>query len=240
MKKILSLVAVLALLLTAAWAENADMADRSQAVGSWYLSVLESEGMQFNPDDFGLSMVITLNADGTAELADDISGASMGTWSFDGIIVSILHDDESVDGVLADGELRVLDENTDVLMIFRREKSAMDVYLPADPRTDATLEDYQGFWQATLFDFAGMQLPMESVNLKMELEISGETANITSNESGEDESFTSPVTFDGGALTLTGKDSLPMRFELLQDGRLRYAEETEGETVAMYFESFVP
>lgn len=240
MKRILSLVAALALLLAAAWAENVDKTDGSEAVGSWYLSVLESEGTQFNPDDFGLSMVITLNADGTAELADDISGASVGTWSFDGIIVSILHDGESVDGVLADGELRVLDENTDVLMTFRREKSETEAYLPADPRTDATLEDYQGFWQATLFDFAGMQLPMESVDLKMELEISGETAKVTSNESGEDESFTSTVTLDGAALIITGKADLLMRFELLQDGRLRYAEETEGETVAMYFESFVP
>lgn len=238
MKRILAFVAVLAMLLSAAWAESVDM---TEAVGSWYLSVFESEGTQFNPDDFGLNMVITLNSDGSAELSDDTNGSSVGTWSYDGVIVSILQaSGESVDAVLADDELRVLDEDTDILMTFRREKSSVESYQPAEARTDATLEDYQGFWQATLFDFAGIQLPIESVDLKMELEISGETANITSNESGEDESFSSAATIENGVLVLSDKAGLPMRFELLQDGYLRYAEEAEGETVALYFESFVP
>ena len=49
------------------------MAEGNSPVGSWYLFSAETQGMTLSVDGIGLSMVITLNEDGTCTL-DDLPG----------------------------------------------------------------------------------------------------------------------------------------------------------------------
>ena len=64
MKKLLAVMLSLAMLLTAAaFAEEADL------LGIWYLTGVGTEVGTYSPADFGMSMSIELNEDGTFKLS---------------------------------------------------------------------------------------------------------------------------------------------------------------------------
>ena len=125
-------------------------------VGSWRCTQMEIEGTALDPAALGLEMLITLNADGTAEMTMD-DETDYGTWYvqdgaayLDGMALTL-----GEDGTLCadDGESK---------MIF----TSAEGYTPSAPEpagaeletVDASYEDFVGTWTATVMETEGMRL----------------------------------------------------------------------------------
>ena len=107
MKKAFAAFLILSMLLTAvAVAEAADV------TGTWYLVEMREGEQSINPADFGMSITMQLNEDGTAILDSSIETEPQnGTWSMDGeTIVVVDGDGQPMNFVQQDGQL-VADED---------------------------------------------------------------------------------------------------------------------------------
>lgn len=237
MKKLISMLLALAMCLM-----GLALAEAMDVTGDWYLNAIEAEGVQMDPALLGLDMSITLNADGTAALSSFGNGADMGTWSISGSILAIT--DSVGDTMIAEliGNELVIDETETIggSMILGREKQAPQGYVPAAVESAPALQDFEGTWTASLIDMLGMQMAMDKIGMKLVLEIEGDKATVTSNESGADVSYEAPLTLQGDTLNVAAvEDQMPLHLQLQQDGKLVYAEEEEGMAVYIYFEKTV-
>ena len=219
MKKILALVLALTMMMgCTALAED--------LTGAWY------------GDMFGMPMNLTLNADGTYTI--DIMGeADEGTWvqEGEGIIM-----DKGTEGELpavydaANNTLTVSQEGMEV--VFGRE--AVEVFVPAEPKADATIEEFAGSWEAANMYFMDMLVPTEFAGMSMKLDIEGTLVTMILNLGEEtDDVATLEGVFADGAITLT-IPATDMTAEtvfvvkLLQDGTLSCEFDMAGMTVIFY------
>lgn len=191
MKKIVAVLLALMLCLGAALAETADL------VGTWYFNAIATKGASVNPGSMGLSMSLTFNEDNSASV--DVSGAVVeGTWTVkDGKII-----------LEADGESRVLSmQDGNLVMeveggqgIFGREKAEVEVYDFGEAKTDAAMEDYNGFWDATAVELLGIQMPVADMGLTMQMMVQDGTVVISDgNSTGGSE-----TSFEDGVLVIDG------------------------------------
>lgn len=213
-------------------------AEAMDVTGSWYLNVIETEGVQLDPAALGMEMSITLNADGSATMTALGEDADVGHWTISGSTVTVTDSTgDSMVAELVDGELVIAEESIGGSMVLGREKQTPTGYVPAAVESAPALSDFEGTWSAALIDMLGMQMSMEVLGMKLVIEISGETATVTSNESGADVSYEAPVSLEGSVLTVAAAgDEMPMELQLQQDGKLVFAEEGEGIAMYMYFE----
>ena len=233
MKKLISVMLVLALCaMGCAFAEALD------ASGLWYLNVIESEGVLLDPALFGMEMVYELKADGSANLSSYGEIVETIKWRMEGENVIITNPaGESLTGRLEDGNMVFEDPENSLVMIYGREKQELQSYVPAQPVSDPTMQQFEGTWNALFIDMMGMQLPMTTLDMKLVVDIAGGSAVVTRNEGGVDVIYTAPVKLENGTLTIeAADDQMPMPLQLQQDGMLVYAEETEGLVMSMYFE----
>jgi len=227
MKKILALstALVLALSLLCAGALALEAAD---IVGTWYLNLLEGDGMSVNPAVLGMEMAITLNEDNTADMQMSGQEGTHGTWAIvDGqLIVTV--DEDGLAFALVDGDL--VGEEGDMKMIFGREKAEAEGASPA--RTDAVLADFGGTWEAFLADYEGMKVPVEMFGLEVIVAFEGGKGTMTT--------FGVTVELVGdvaeGVLTVAGTDAgeeVSLSFLLHEDGTLSSVFE---EGVTLFFQ----
>lgn len=232
MKKLISVILVLALcMLGCALAEAMDV------TGVWYLNVIESEGVQLDPAMLGSELILTLNADGSAEL-ESFGESGFAGWHMDGDNVIITYEDgETMIACPDSGNLVIDDPEIGLTMILGREKQALQNYVPAQVVAEPTMQDFEGSWSATLIDMMGMQMPLDALDMTLVVEIAGDSAVVTHNEGEENTAYTAPVRLEGDVLTIEAvDDQMPMNMQLQQDGKLVYTEETEGLAMIMYFE----
>jgi len=208
----------------------------SDIVGSWYLNVVKTdEGADLDPVVVGLDMVMVFNEDYTAiPIMDGQPADQFGTWAIvNGKVLASANENavENGDGMVftpVDGNLVV--EQSGMTMIFSREKAGAETTGIPPVRTDSTLADFNGTWNAYLMELEGTWLPLDSLDLPLTLVIEDGRVTLTLTEE--------PLYMEGdvseGVLTATVvDDGSILSFSLQVDGIISLAV---GPTTTLYFE----
>ena len=215
MKKILSILLTLSLLLVPALALGEGEAPEAALVGDWY--------GELN----GLVLQLTLNEDGTyaAALVGSEQAAKTGAWVLeDGFIY--------LDGALLP-QINVLGDDvlkwTEMDIFLRREQPW--VYAPADPFA-APAEFFDGYWRAQYLAMDGAMLFAEdALGEVVALYIEGQNVALGGDFFGN---AIVEMAYADGALSLS-LDGQPLTLQLQQDGFLRLTLTTGGEPLTLYF-----
>lgn len=218
MKKLLTLALALAMLLSAA-----ALAEAADYTGMWYLNAIGAEGESFSPATFGIEMSIELKEDGTASGTYTMgteNEVKEGNWEIDGDHVNVTIDGSTMTMKLEDGAL--IGDGDGQTMAFGREKVDVEVYVPAAPKADATVEDYAGKWVSTKIGTEGIYLDSAALGMDFTAAIEGTTVTLDgilfTNEAVE-------ATFADGALTFAAEkpdEALlsGLTAQLLEDGNI--------------------
>lgn len=149
-----------ALLLTVALsvAATCNVMAAEEVAGEWYGNM------------YGMSMTLILNENG--EYSMDLAGEEeTGSWELDG---DTLYMDKGTDYESAftyDGETLYADVDG-MEFVFSQDPEAAAGFVPAEVRTDATIEEFAGHWTATQASAFGMTAPLEMMEVeKVDLEI---------------------------------------------------------------------
>lgn len=249
MKKLLCALLALAMLCACAAAEEADV------TGTWYLAEGYIDGVSLNPIRMGMEGTMILRADGTVDmdlqwvLLDLIAETGIDPfeeeppaeirWKMDGgKVILINENNETTELTLVDGSLvHPLSEGDS--LVFGREKPAANYFDPGAPLADAALEDFDGTWNATVVNFAGMEVTVGEMLLEITVELSGGSGTITDSSYGIDEPITYAVTGElvDGVLTVTKvepetDEASIMTFTLCDSGVMVYS----SDSLLIYFE----
>ncbi len=219
MKKLFAIVIALAMLLSAA-----ALAEAADYTGVWYLNAMEAEGESYSPATFGIEMSIELKDDGTVVGISSMGGGEAepqaGVWEIDGDHVNVTIDESTLAMKLEDGAL--IGESDGQKMVFGREKVEVEVYVPAAPKADATVEDYAGKWVSAKIGTEGIYMDAAALGLEFNANIEGTTITLDgilfSSEAVE-------ATFADGALTYAAEDPenallAGLTAQLLEDGNI--------------------
>ena len=162
MKK--GLTAVCTAVLILAMGVCALAADVSALSGDWY------------GDMFGIAMTLTLNEDGTYHMTMPVTGEETeGTWKLQGD--KVIMDDTEDSAMNYDGKTLSMTED-DVTLTFSR--TPVKTFTPAEPKTDAALEEYAGDWESGFVKFQDMTLDGAALGLDLTAHIEGADATISS------------------------------------------------------------
>lgn len=225
MKKILSLVLSLCLLMScAAFAEGVDV------TGTWY------------GDMFGMTATMTLAAEGTytMELMGDVDE---GSWVLEGNTLYMDKGTEAEVSMVYDADANTLNMDMEgMAIVFGREAAA--AFVPAEPKADATVEEFAGSWKAANVNFMDMLVPTDFAGMNMTLTIEGTTAVMALNM-GEEEDDVATIegTFADGVLTLPipaeSEYSEDVNFivKVLQDGTMSCEFSMMGMPVIFYLDA---
>lgn len=228
MKKFAAILLALMLCMGLALAETADV------TGTWHLNEVISGEISINPGVLGMDMSITLNADGTA--TGDVAGETgEGTWSMEGGNVIVAMSGDPMTFTLEDGNLVSVVEGS--TMIFGREKAEVTTVELGEARTDVTLADFNGQWNATIVDMMGMQIPVTDMGMLMTITIADGQVTLTEGEGEAATTSTGSATLENGVLTVKPEDetdSLPLT--LHESGLLAALLESDGLSMGIYFE----
>lgn len=187
MKKLFAVALVLAMLLTAvAFAEGVNY------TGIWYLNEIDFGGTKLAPATLGMDMTIELKDDGSAVATspseEGQTDESVGTWAADGENVTVTIDEDPLVFTLVDGNL-VANSGDGMAMTFGREKVEAEIYVPAEPKTDATEADYAGNWVATQVDMDGSYINPALFGMDTTAVIEGTTITLNGAFMFENEAF---------------------------------------------------
>ncbi|MCR5134732.1 MAG: hypothetical protein K6B12_03765 [Clostridiales bacterium] len=105
MKKTVSKILVVLLLMTAVLGLVACGGSESQFVGTWNATEIEAYGVTMAPEDAGLTFSITFEKDGKVTALTNGEADGEGTWEEDGDTVTITSNGETMSGTLEDGVL---------------------------------------------------------------------------------------------------------------------------------------
>ena len=215
MKKSPALIITLVLTLCAVCVGALAM-ETDDFIGTWYLCVMEYNGVLMNPADMGLEVAIMFNADKTAVMMSPGEDNKEATWVIIGNGLAVYVDGELQSIFILVDKALVSDMNSG-RMTFRREKPEPVVI--AAVRDDAALEDFNGEWIISFAYISGMKIPAEdeSVDINMTI-INGQ---VTMLGYGEELLFQGDVV--DGILTTSGEvdgEVADFLFCLHQDGLL--------------------
>ena len=207
--------------------------------GVWTLDSIVAGEMTISPSMMGLTMTLTVNADGTIVL-DSNGEQEQSTWTQDG-------DKLIVDGdafTYVDGKLTAEEPSMGAAMYFVRGDAAAEA--PAAPvlLTDVTQADFNGAWNAVSVEMMGMELPMAMMGSGIAVEINDTQAKATFSETAEDgtvESFgaAGACSLADGVLTVVipdGEEDFTLQLQLRSDDKMVFAVEEEGMAMNILFE----
>ena len=234
MKKIFSLVLALCLacMLIPAMAEE-------EVTGEWY------------GDFMGVTCSLVLNEDGTFGL--DVAGnATSGTWVVEDGALAFTGDDFTGTAAVADGVLTLTDGAVGMSITFGREKPEA-AYTPAEPKADATLEEYAGKWGVAYIGMGGRLLDVNAFASMMTSALGADAADVdvTSQMAvdiegtkiiigrGTDSEQTLEGTFADGKLTAAAPEGTEaagatLEIVLLEDGVLHMSTTVGEQTEDVY------
>lgn len=229
MKKLVALLLALMLCLGTALAETADLA------GVWYFNEMSAGEMTINPATLGMEMTMTLNEDGTAAM-DTMGEVNEGTWTVDGENVVITFDGDPMTFALAEGNLVADQDGT--IMTFGREKAEVATFVLGEAKTDATMADYNGTWNATLVDMLGMQLPVAEMGMMMQITVADGKVSVMESEGEEPTTAEGTATVENGVLSIMIEgDTVATPLQLHEGNVLAMVVDMgEGMIMSMYFE----
>lgn len=229
MKKLVALLLALMLCLGTALAEDADI------IGTWYLNKVASNGMSFDPATLGLDITMTLDED---EKATTVSGEEtmVSYWRKNGDEYITPLNDGLLVFALQDGNL--VGEMDGVQMIFGREKAEVATFVLGEAKTDATMADYNGTWNATLVDMLGMQLPVAEMGMMMQITVADGKVSVMESEGEEPTTAEGTATVENGVLSIMIEgDTVATPLQLHEGDVLAMVVDMgEGMTMSMYFE----
>ena len=196
MKKFVSLLVVLCLALAMVPA----MADED-LLGEWYLTDVVIEESSFPASIIGLSMTLTLNEDGTCSMIsvdEEGEDVSEGTWTAIDGGVSIEIDEETLDCLLEDGQLKA-DMDYMILVLSRELPEAVE--LPATVAAE-TEDEFFGEWQADSIFVEDMLLPVSVLDIELTVTIEAGQITLISSDEPDDATVMETV-FSEGTLVAT-------------------------------------
>ena len=168
-------------------------------VGSWYCTEMELEGTPLDPVALGLDFLMTLNADGTAELT--MSGEQeLGTWNVQDGVAFV----EGTAITLGEDGTLCMDDGESKMIFTSAESYTPSAPEPAGAELEtvyASFEDFVGTWTATVMETEGMRLNVADLGFEMTLTL-GEDGAATLFSFGEED--TSTWTYVNGACDLDG------------------------------------
>ncbi|MBQ3080524.1 MAG: hypothetical protein IJC48_11095 [Clostridia bacterium] len=216
----------------------------------WYLIKVVTGGMEFPTAEMGLEMSYTLYPDGTGTLWGSIVGSETSepcTWTKQGDEITITDAASfSVTGVLADGYLRINDEEMGGELVFSNEKEAVSyAYTPAAARANVAMEEFDGEWNAFLFEMEGMQFTMADIGSSMKIVFKDGKGEITASEYRNDKTYSvigeiieveangdEPAYTVLNLIDINAPDEIGLQFMMLEDGIMVY----DFEGACCYFE----
>lgn len=225
MKKLVSLLLVLALALGCAAASADDV------TGTWYATSVSSGGITVDPSSIGMEMTLTLEADGTASMA--AMGESMsGTWTMDGSTVTVTLEGTS-QPFAYDGNSLSYSED-DLGFTFERNATQDTFVRPADVSA-ADITAFDGTWEAYKIGVMGMYMDASLLSTfagegASEMDLSYVFENGSMANSGQAES----LTFADGMLTgeeTIGDQTYSYHVRLLEGGMIEIEVPSFGMTI---------
>lgn len=225
-----------ALLLTTVFsmAATCNVMAAGEASGEWYGNM------------YGMPITLTLEESG--EYSMDFDGdPQTGSWEVDG---ETLYMDKGTDEELTfdyDGET-LYAEMDGIEFVFSRDAEAALGFVPAEARTDSTIEEFAGHWTATQVSTMGLVAPLELMEVdKVELEIADTKLDFImagGDTFGEWEIPDLECELADGALTfvMEAEDEYPedtiWTVQLLEDGTMSLSTDmTEEDQLIFYLEA---
>ena len=235
MKRLVHIVlAAIVLLCACAAAETADV------TGTWYLNEIQTSVMTLNPAMLGMELVLTLNPDGTAVTTSTASAEQTGAWEMDGETVNVtIAGNPQALSLDENGNLVGVEAETGTTMVYGREKAEVVYFDPGTALTDVTTADFDGTWNATVVNFAGMEVTVGEMLLEITVELSGGSGTITDSSADlrKPQIYTVTGELADGVLTITEADSdadtpAGMALQLYDSGVMVYS----SDSLLIYFE----
>ena len=182
MKKLISMLLALVMLLSVSFAED-------DLTGEWYA------------DLFGMTMTLTLSDDATY-LMDMAGDFTFGAWAQDGDTLLFDPGTEEEMTMQYDASAPSLTMDLEgMAFVFTREAPA--TYEPAAPVDSAALEDFAGSWATKWVSMFGMMVdPAATGDSSIYFTISGTDVTLTSDDGFEVTADTVTGTFENGTLNL--------------------------------------
>lgn len=173
MKKLLSLVLALAMLLgCAAFAEGVDY------TGTWVLTGAEAQGVQMGPSMLaliGLEQSMDIKADGTLVMITVVPGSEnleeAGTWVVTETGIALVDDVQTIEVVYQDEMLVIYEEASGATMMYTREGAAPAIAEATGSVAQANVdpEAFEGQWLMTKISMMGMDLLADQMGMYMAL-----------------------------------------------------------------------
>lgn len=198
MKKLLSALLILLLALASAPALAQESFDPT---GTWYFSAFELADRKLGVSYAGITATIEFFGDSTARLLWNGEPSDC-KWTWDGDTLRVANNatmNEEFAFTLRDNALIA---DLGVPLVLEREPIAYDGYESGKQRTDASITDFDGAWQAVILDAGDILMPMPILDMVLRFEI--ENGSIR---------FTSEYEYEGDSDTIEGKAAM-------QDGAL--------------------
>lgn len=236
MKKFAALLFALLLCLGSSLAEAVDY------TGTWYFVEATYQGQTLLAVELGMDTSMTLNADGTA-----YSQAQMqqlpATWmaTDSGVMIYPVVEGAALEvGILytLEGD-RLVAEDEGLRMVYSRDRADGGFYAVGEAKADATMDDYNGTWVATVAQVMGMQVPMAETNRYMILRVDNGMATLGVGETKEEYTIACKAVVENGALLLMdmATDEEGFTLQLNDAGRLVMTQELgENMTGIVYLE----
>ena len=204
--------------------------------GEWHGMSMEIDGETFSFDDFDMVMDLTLNEDGTAQMGMSGLVEEGGTWSVEGDVVTVIDPDgeEMPMTLTEDGSLRA--EQDGMAMIFTLStgdegQSLMGAATEGAVLEDVAMEDFNGEWTGTHGIAQGIEVPLDTFGLVMDVSI--DNGNITISDGTNSDIVKGEL--EENAL-VAEQSGVQMPFYLREDGTLSLAMEQSGMTIEIIFE----
>ena len=205
--------------------------------GVWTLDSIVAGEKTISPSMMGLTMTLTVNADGTIVM-DSNGEQEQSTWTQDG-------DKLIVDGdafTYVDGKLTTEEPSMGAAMYFVRSDAAAEAPAALVLLTDVTLADFNGAWNAVSMEMMGMEMPMAMMGIGIAVEINDTQVTAAFSEAAEDGTmetveFPTTCSLADGVLTVVmpeGMEDMPL--QLRSDGKMVLAMEEEGMAMNILFE----
>ena len=220
MKKILSVLLVLAMVLSMSFAaaEAADM------TGEWYAAL------------YGIPLTLTLNEDGTYSMDMSAIGEeepTEGTWELTDGNVIMDKDTEQETSAPYDAETNTF--TVQEMFVFGREP--VEVFTPAAVRADAAKEEFNGEWAAVQVSIFGMTIDPADAGMDMGLTIADDSISMSLAMGGEPEVTEGlPVTYADGCLSFGAEGEAAYSIYLLEDGMMQVDFDFAGETASFFMQ----
>ena len=142
-------------------------------LGTWYGVSMEMAGDVYPLADLGMEAVLTVGADGMAEI--DMNGDVDVTQCVmrDGVIFA-----DTMAFAMKDGQLALSDDEMTILM--SREKSEAGVYESESVDETAELDSFKGVWTVSKVEAEGLMLPPSAADMEGDmLTVYGDTCDLT-------------------------------------------------------------